>query len=81
MSVGGNRMSDRPRPDQLWQQAHDEFPNDDAGRRIRYIALMREHGHIVPTIDGGPRKKLFDCEGDADSSLSAGGDESREVTG
>lgn len=55
-------VGERPRPDQLWQQAHDEFPNDRAARRIRYIDLMREHGHIVPTIDGLPRKKLFGCE-------------------
>lgn len=54
----------RPLPHELWQQAHDEFPNDQAARRIRYIALMREHGHIVPTIDGKPRRKLFGCEGD-----------------
>lgn len=43
-------------PYQLWQQAHEEFSDDQAGRRIRYIQLMREHGHIVPTIDGKPRQ-------------------------
>lgn len=44
------------RPDELWRQARDEFPDDQAGRRIRYIELMREHGHIVPTLDGKPRQ-------------------------
>lgn len=45
----------RTQPFQLWQQAKSEFPNDETARRIRYIALMREYGHIVPTLDGKPR--------------------------
>lgn len=47
---------ERLRPDQLWRQAFDQFPNDQAGRRVRYIQLMREHGHIVPTLDGKARQ-------------------------
>ena len=49
-------MTNQPRPDQLWHQAQDEFSDDPAGRRIRYIELMREHGHLRPTLDGKPRR-------------------------
>lgn len=34
-------------PYALWQQAHDEHPDDPEARRRRYAELMREAGHIV----------------------------------
>jgi hypothetical protein len=50
-------MSDdaRPRPDQLWRQADEEFPGDSAARRLRYVELMRKHGHLRPTLPGESR--------------------------
>ncbi len=37
----------RPSPHALWQQA--------AGDRERYVALMKQHGHLIPRQDATPR--------------------------
>lgn len=39
-------------PHLLWQQAHDEHPDDTEKRRERYIALMVEAGNIVQREPG-----------------------------
>jgi len=57
-------MSEKPRPDQLWRQAEEEFPNDQAARRIRYVALMREHGLLRPTLPGESRNLPCGWPGD-----------------
>ena len=45
----------------LWCQARDEHPDDQTARRRRYLALLREHGHIVKREPGdtGP---LLPCQ-------------------
>ncbi len=42
----------KPSPYDLWHQAGDEFPDNEAARRIRYVALMREHRYLRPTLPG-----------------------------
>lgn len=59
----------KPAPWQLWRQANDEHPNDQAARRIRYIELMRKYGHLRPPLPGESRN--LPCgwpDGDAESS-------------
>lgn len=45
-------------PAHLWQQAHDEFPDDAGLRRARYQELMVKAGHIVNREPGDTRPVL-----------------------
>lgn len=39
--------TEKPGPAELWHQAEQEHPDNEALRRSRFQSLMREHGHIV----------------------------------
>jgi hypothetical protein len=45
----GRRM-----PHDLWAQADSEHPGDVEARRERYLALMREHEHLIPVDPDKP---------------------------
>lgn len=32
---------------QCWARAHDEHPADPVARKTRYVALLKEHGHVI----------------------------------
>ena len=40
-------------PSDLWQQAHDEHPDDADAANERYVALMREHRYLMMPGDAG----------------------------
>jgi hypothetical protein len=39
-----------PSPSELWVDAARQHPDDENAQRETYLALMREHGHIVPAV-------------------------------
>lgn len=47
MSVGAEKQ-----PHELWQMAHNEHPDDPAERRVRYMELMIEAGHVIEKKPG-----------------------------
>lgn len=47
-------------PAVLWYQAEQEHPDDLDTRRVRYLELMREHGHIIKR-EPGDNSPLFSC--------------------
>lgn len=60
MGWGESHEATKLSPGELWNQAHDEYPDDAPARGERYVALMREHGHIVDR-EPGDTSPLFAC--------------------
>ena len=45
-------MMTDPTPMQLWEQARQDYPDNDVWRAFRYRELMIEHGYLI-VKDGG----------------------------
>lgn len=50
-----------PTPMTLYRRAEREHPTDTIARRGRYLALLREHGHLIHRLPDDPPGPGLPC--------------------